>query len=146
MKVTLDGRLLSQGTDYILTWKNNKNVGKATVTVKGAGAYDGTRKKTFLIVPKGTTIKKLTAAKKAFTIQWKKQKTQTTGYQIRFSLKKDFKSGVKTVTINKVSVTSRKITGLKSGKTYYVQIRTFKKVSGTRYYSAWSKKKQVKTK
>lgn len=33
------------------------------------------------IKPNGTTISKLTKAKKAITVKWKKQTTQTTGYQ-----------------------------------------------------------------
>jgi len=36
--------------------------------------------------------------------------------------------------------------GLKSGKTYYVRVRTFKKVKGSYIYSNWSKVKKVKVK
>ena len=41
---------------------------------------------------------------------------------------------------------SKKMTGLKGGKRYYVRIRTYKTVSGVRYYSPWSKVRTVKTK
>lgn len=80
------------------------------------------------------------------TVQWKKQAVQTTGYQIRYSLKKNFKSGVKTVTVKGPKTTKRVIKKLKAKKTYYVQVRTYKTVSGKKYYSAWSKTKYVKTK
>ena len=33
---------------------------------------------------------------------------------------------------------------LTKGKTYYVRVRSYKTVSGTKYYSAWSSKKSVK--
>ena len=39
-----------------------------------------------------------------------------------------------------------KVSKLKGGKKYYVQVRTYKKVSGKTYYSSWSKAKAVKTK
>ncbi len=41
---------------------------------------------------------------------------------------------------------SFKKTKLKAGKTYYVQVRTYKTVKGVKYWSKWSAKKKVKTK
>ena len=54
--------------------------------------------------------------------------------------------GAKTVTISKAKTTSTEIKKLKAKKTYYVRIRTFKKVKGKKYYSEWSKvlKKKIK--
>ena len=40
---------LKSGTDYSLTYKNNTDAGKATVTVKGKGNFTGTLTKTFTI-------------------------------------------------------------------------------------------------
>lgn len=57
-----------------------------------------------------------------------------------------FTSGKKTVTVSSSKTTSKKITKLKAKKKYYVRVRTYKKVSGTKYYSDWSKTKTVKTK
>ena len=94
---------------------------------------------------KGTKITKLVKGKKQMTVKWKKQK-QATGYQIRYSLKKNFKSGVKTLTVKKSKTTSKIIKKLKSKKKYYVRIRTYKKIGDQRCYSAWSKTKSVKTK
>ena len=129
--------------------KGRKNVGQYTVTIKFKGNYSGTVKKTFTIKPKATTLSKVTAGKKAFTVKWKKQATQTTGYQIQYSTSSKFK-GAKTVTVSKNKTTSKKITKLKAKKKYYVRVRTYKtvKVNGknTKIYSSWSKVKTVKTK
>lgn len=124
---------------YTVSCKNNKNVGKATVTIKFKGNYSGTVKKTFKIVPKATTISKVAAAKKGFKVTWKKQKTQATGYEIQYSTDKNFKKAVKTVIISKNKTTSKSITKLAAKKKYYVRIRTYKLVGKTKYYSSWSK-------
>ena len=127
---------------YTLSYKNNKKVGKATVSVKFKGRYSGTKTLNFMIVPKGTSIKKLTTATKAFTVQWNKQSTQTTGYQIQYATNKNFKSA-KSVTVGKTATVSKKITGLTAGKTYYVRVRTYKKIGNTKYYSGWSASNSV---
>ncbi|MFR5874959.1 MAG: fibronectin type III domain-containing protein [Eubacterium sp.] len=126
-----------------------KNVGQYTVTIKFKGNYTGTIKKTFTIKPKNTSISKVTAGKKKFTVKWKKQATQTTGYQIQYSTSSKF-SNAKTVTVSKNKTTSKTISKLKAKKKYYVRIRTYKtvKVNGksTKIYSSWSKTKSVTTK
>ena len=96
--------------------------------------------------PKPTVLRKLTPSSKAFTATWKKQTTGTTGYQIQYSIKKNFKSGAKKVTIKKNTRTKIKIKGLKSRRKYYVRIRTMKKTDFGTAYSSWSKAKTVKTK
>lgn len=127
-----------------------KNVGQYKATITFKGKYSGTYCKTFRILPKGTKLKKVSAGKKSFTARWSKQKTQTTGYQVQYSLKKSFKSGTKTATIGKAKTTAKKVTGLKKKKTYYVRVRTYKtvKISGkkAKLVSAWSSAKKVKTK
>ena len=137
---------LASGRDFAVSYSKNVKVGTGTVTVTGKGShYTGTVKKTFKINPKGTNISKLTKKSKGFTVKWKKQSTQTTGYQIQYSTSKTFKKA-KTKTIGKVKTTSASISKLKKKKIYYVRIRTYKKVSGKNYYSGWSKIKKVKTK
>lgn len=98
-------------------------------------------------VPKATSIKgKIIAKKKAFLVKWKKQ-TGITGYQIQYSTNKKFKNkGSKIKTVKKPSTTKLTVKKLKSGKKYYVRIRTYKTVNGTSYYSEWSKAKKVKIK
>ena len=55
--VTLDGITLHEGTDYTLSYSNNKNAGQGTVTAAGTGAYSGTVSTTFVIEPYTLTEK-----------------------------------------------------------------------------------------
>ena len=146
--VKIYGDKLVKGVHYTVTYKNNRNVGKATVIVKGKKVYKGTLKKTFKILPKGTTLSSLKKGSKSMTVKWNKQaakmsKSHITGYQIRYATKSSMASAKK-VLIKGYTKTSKKITGLKSGKKYYVQVRTYKTVKGVKYYSKWSAKKSVK--
>lgn len=144
--VTQDGKKLS-AKDYTVSYASGrKNVGKYAVKVtlksnkKSATAY-------FTINPKGTSLKSVKKAKKAFTAKWKKQATQVTGYQVQYSKSKKFTGKTtKVKTVSGAKKTSKKITKLSKKKTYYVRVRTYKTVKGVKYYSAWSKAKKVKTK
>lgn len=144
------GNKLKNGTDYTVKYSSGrKNVGKYTVTVTFKGEYSGTKKLTFKIKPKSTSISKLTAGTKKFTATWKKQTTQVTGYQLEYSRYSSMKNaGRKTYTT--ASKNTRTVSGLKAKTKYYVRVRTYKnvKIDGQtyRYYSAWSSIKQVKTK
>ena len=137
-------KTLKKGTDYTVTYKNNKAVGTATATLTGKGKYTGTKKVTFKILPPKVALSKLKAGTKSFTATWKKGKANT-GYQLQYALKKSF-SGAKTVKVAKAGTTSATVTKLKSGKTYYVRIRAYKTVGRKNYYSAWSAVKRVKVK
>ena len=96
--------------------------------------------------PDATKISKLTAGKKSFTVKWAK-KSEINGYKIKYSTSSNMKKA-KTVTVSKASTVSKKITGLKSGKKYYVQVQTFRKGYATdnNPNSDWSAKKSVKVK
>ena len=131
---------------YTVTYSANKNVGTGKATVKFKNGYSGTMTYTFVINPKGTTISSVSAASKAFTLKWKKQATQTTGYEIQYATDSKFTKNKKTVVVSSNSTTSKKVTGLKAKKTYYVRLRTYKTVSGKKYYSGWTSAKTVKTK
>ena len=137
-----------KGEDYTVSYASGrKNVGSYTVTVKGRERFKYTKKLTFKINPKGTTISKLSAAKQAFTVKVKKQASQTTGYEVAYSTDKKFKkSATKKQAITSYKTTSKKITGLKKGKKYYVKVRTYKTLKGKKYYSSWSEVKTVKAK
>ena len=111
----------------------------------GTGFYKGSTTTTFTIRPKKEKIKKLSKAKKAFTVKWTKQ-TNIDGYQIQYSTNKKFKKGNKTKTVKDAKKVSLKVKKLKSKKTYYVRVRSYKIVSGKKIYSAWSASKKVKTK
>ncbi len=147
LTVKLGSITLKKGTDYKVTYKNNKSVGTASVTVTGTGKYTGTVTKTFKINPKGTSLKKVAAGKKAFTATWNKRTAQTTGYQIQYSASKKFtKKTTKSVTVANKKKTSKTVKKLKACKKYYVRVRTYKKVGKKKYYSAWSRSKAVTTK
>lgn len=122
-----------------------KNIGTYTVKVTFKGDYSGTVTKSFKINPKGTTISGITAKSKGFKVKWKKNRTQTTGYQIQYSTSGKFK-GAKTVTVSKNKTTNKTISKLKAKKKYFVRIRTYKKTAAAKYYSSWSKVKKVTTK
>ena len=142
------GKVLKNGTDYTVKYSSGcKNVGQYTVTVTFKGKYSGTKTLTFKIVPKGTSISKLTAGKKQFTAKWSAQTAQTTGYELQYSTKSSM-SGAKTVTVKKNKTTSAKVKKLKGKKKYYARVRTYKlvKINGknVKLYSSWSKVKSVK--
>ena len=69
-------------------------------------------------------------------ISWNKN-TAVTGYQVQYATNTSF-SGAKTLTINKNSTLSTSVSSLTKGKTYYVRVRTYKRVYSTTYYSSWS--------
>lgn len=95
--------------------------------------------------PKSTSIKKLANGKKSFTVTWAKV-SGVKGYQIQYSTDKKFKNNNKSVTVNKQKTTKTTVKKLKSKKTYFVRVRTYKTVNGKKVYSSWSKVKSIKTK
>lgn len=143
--IKVGSKTLKKGTDYTLTYKNNKNVGKASIVIKGKGIYSGSITKIFTINPKGTSISRLTSGSKKLTVAWKKQPSQTTGYQIQYSSVNNFNTQ-KTVTVSNTKTVSKVISGLAKKHRYYVRIRTYKTVSGKNYYSTWSAVKNASTK
>ena len=100
---------------------------------------------TFRIDPKAVSGLKLKAGEGVIDASWKKAPGGVTGYQLEYGLKKDF-SGAKKVTVKKTNAVQRTLSGLKSGKTYYVRIRAYKKVDKKTFYSAWSSAKKTKVK
>lgn len=139
------GREISP-SDYVVSYANGrKNIGTYKVTLKFKGNYSGVISKAFKINPKPTSLSKLTSNSKKLTVKWNKRADQITGYQIQYSTSRKFsRSTTKTITQN--SITSVTYKGLKAKKEYYVRIRTYKKVSGTNYYSSWSPEKMVRIK
>ena len=144
------GKTLVKNTDYTVSYaKGRKYVGKYAVKITFKGKYSGTKMLYFTIKPKATSISSLKAGSKKFTVKWKKQATQTTGYQVQYSASSKF-SKAKTVTVGKNTTVSKKISKLSGKKKYYVRVRTYKtvKINGKsiRIYSGWSKAKTVTTK
>ena len=89
------------------------------------------------------------AGKKKANVKWKANK-KANGYQIQYSLKKNFKNA-KTVNVKGAKKKLRKLKGMKKGKTYYIRIRTYQNVLSVNntkvpVYGKWSKKMKVKVK
>ena len=142
--VKYNGKALKNGTDYTVSYSNNKKIGIATVKIAGKGSYTGTITKTFKINPAKQEIQKLTAKSKAFFVDWA-QKGSATGYEIQYATNSKFTSAKKvTITNNKTDKTT--VSKLSGKKKYYVRVRSYTTVKGTKYYGAWSSTKSVTTK
>ncbi len=166
---TSDNQLLTEGTDYTVSYSNNVNEGTGTVTVTGINNYTGTTSISFSIVKasqSGTEKQKETAKEKItittkpssvkakvkknkVTVSWKKIKKnkagkkllkQTKSIQVQYSTDKKFKKGVTTKNVGK---SKTKVTlKLKRKTTYYIRVS----YKGDNGYSKWSSVKKVKTK
>lgn len=137
-----EGKTLKSGTDYTLKYSSNTNIGTAKITITGKGNYKGTVTKSFKIVPQNQKIT-VKADKKALkaTVTVTKH-ASATGYQILYADNVDFKN-YKSVWITKNSKAADEISGLKSGKTYYVKARDYKTVSKTKWYGSWTTAKKI---
>ena len=142
--VKYNGKTLKNGTDYTVSCSNNKSIGTATVKIAGKGSYTGTITKTFKINPAKQEIQKLTAKSKAFFVDWE-QKGSATGYEIQYATNSKFTSAKK-VTITNNKTDTKTISKLSGKKKYYVRVRSYTTVKGTKYYGAWSASKSVTTK
>ena len=143
------GKTISK-SGYKITYLNNKNVGTATIKIEDKNNEYNCKYVTFKIKPKKPTIKTPEAGSKALTAKWAAMKTKMstariTGYQIQVATNKAFTKNKKSKKIAGYSNTSYKFTSLKAHTTYYVRVRTYKKIGRTVYYSAWSAVKNIKT-
>ncbi len=145
-KITPDVKLtvntdytLKKGKDYTLTYKNNKNIGKASVTIKMIGDFTGSKTLTFNIVPKTTTLKASKTSSK-FKLSWSKV-SGIDGYQIQYSPD----GGSTYENAGKFSASKKSCTlNLDTSRKQIFRIRTYKVVNGVTYYSKWSKTVTVK--
>ena len=163
---------LKAGTDYTLSYKANKNVGTATVIVKGRGNFTGEKKLTFKINPPKPKVM-LTASRKRLLPEYGNQKgidikwslspvppaSEVDGYKVQISTSKSFPKGAAKTSTKAIKRGSklyklRKIptaTGGPASKfkvrpntTYYVRIQAYNKVGG-KTYSVWSNVAKCKT-
>ncbi len=133
-RTVLAGRVYVPTTyNYAAGYTGNSGYESVTIKVKTKGA------------PAATKITSLKARSKGLTVKWKKQSKKTSGYQVQYSTSKKFK-GKKTVTIKGKKKNSRVLKKLKGGKKYFVRVRAYRSINGTKLYSKWSKVKSKKTK
>ncbi len=148
--VKLGDKNLTAGSDYTVTYENNTDVGTASVLVRGTGEYKDTISKDFKIRPIGTTLSAVTAESDHIKVSWNKQSQKMSAeriasYQIQIASDKEFTKDTKKVTVSGYDTSSEKISmTIKSGKNYYVRIRTIAKSESTKYYSTWSDYMTVK--
>ena len=125
-----------------------KGIGKTTITVKSASTanYNSAYKKvTVTVVPKTMKINKVKVGKGSMKVYWSKDK-EVSGYQIVIAKDSKFKTGKKTYSLSKNKYTSKSISKLSKKRTYYVKMRSYKKIGKTYYYSNYSSVKKIKTK
>lgn len=141
VKVTdAGGTKLKLGADFVAGYTSGcKKVGTYNVTIIGINGYNGWLSKNFTIVPKAPGSfkkKKMSTAyvngkKTAFyKLSWKKV-SKASGYQV----KRVYNGKTKTTTFS--SKASSQVFGWISGKKVKASIRTYQKVDGKKYYSAW---------
>ena len=124
--------------DYTLTYKNNINVGTATVIIKGKGTYSGSLKLNFKIQLRKPVLKSVkNSGSTDVKLTWKKT-TGATGYEIYRTSGNSWK---KIASVNSTSYTDRK---LEKGTLYKYKIRAYKNVNGKKQYSEYSPQKSVK--
>lgn len=136
--VKLSGKTLSSKY-YTVSYKNNKKIGKATVTVKGKNGYSGSVKKSFNIVPGKVTNVKVTADSSTAKVSWKAVPGATL-YRV------DLYTGGKWVRKANTETTSAEIKNLKGYTNYSFRVRASKEISGTFYTGAYSSTVKAKTK
>ena len=139
--IVKDGSKKLDSKSYKVSYKNNKKIGKATVTITGKGNYAGTIKKTFKIVPAKGTVKQVkSSAKKTATVKIKTVKGAK-GYKVSYRVK-----GAKKWSTVYTKKTTAKLAKLKAGKTYQVKVAAYAKVGKTTYMGSDSAMKTVKIK
>ena len=137
------GAVLTEGTDYTRTDASNTTPGTATVTLTFSGNYTGTKTLSYKIVPKKTSISRVSAGKKKATVSYKKV-SGISGYQVKAGTNRAVTKGTKTKNTTKTKYTMK---SLKSKKRYYFKVRTYYTTSaGKKVYSSWSGVKSVKVK
>lgn len=135
-----------KGTSY--TDKGANKNGKKYVFKIVAKAASGTSTKSKSLTTYRTArpgLKSVTSEEpNTIKITWSKN-AKGNGYEILYGLKKNLK-GAKKVKITKKATLQRLVKKLKSGKTYYVKVRAYKKAGSKKYYSAWSVTKKIQVK
>ena len=92
-----------------------------------------------------TQISKIKSKKNKVTLNWKRA-SKASGYEVKYSSNKKFKSNNIIVNIKKNKSTSTTIKNLESKKKYYFKVRTYIKINGQKVYSSYSSTKSIKIK
>lgn len=139
--VTNGGTVLTEGTDYTVSYQNNSGIGTATVNVFGAGIYDGyiNLTKTFNIVP--DTVQNMQISKagtNTVDLSWSPV-SGADGYTVQI-----FKNG-KWVSVGNFVGTSAQISGLLPGSVNYVHIAAYASSNGKTYIGNYNTAVKIET-
>lgn len=116
--------------------------GRIRITAQQSKQYKAAEKVIKVTVrPKKTSIKTLKIVNGNQIKVVVKKVTNADGYQIRYSSAQNGKG-----TKIKNTKGSKTIKNLKEKMNYYIQVRSYQKVKGKIYYSAWNKASAIKTK
>ena len=142
---------ISASSDHKITFTSskpkvvtvNKDTGKVTIKNTGVAAItisagEVSKQVTVKVSPKKQSVKSVKSAKgKKVTVSWAKDK-QASGYQVQICTDNKFKKNVKSKNLTKTSYT---FTKLKTGRKYYVRVRSYKESGKETLYGTWSKVK-----
>jgi hypothetical protein len=133
---------LEKNRDYTLVYRNNLQIGKASVVIQGMGNFTGKKTISFKIVPQTPKIQKLKKNKKSFAITYSSGK-MVHGYQMEVSTASSF-AAKKT---QKYILNGNRFEayGLKKG-TYYIRVKAYYSKKGKRYESGYTSKRKIKIK
>ena len=139
--VTNGGTVLTEGTDYTVSYQNNSGIGTATVNVFGAGIYDGyiNLTKTFNIVP--DTVQNMQISKagtNTVDLSWSPV-SGADGYTVQI-----LKNG-KWVSVGNFVGTSAQISGLLPGSVNYVHIAAYASSNGKTYIGNYNTSVKIET-
>lgn len=139
--VTNGGTVLTEGTDYTVSYQNNSGIGTATVNVFGAGIYDGyiNLTKTFNIVP--DTVQNMQISKagtNTVDLSWSPV-SGADGYTVQI-----FKNG-KWVSVGNFVGTSAQISGLLPGSVNYVHIAAYASSNGKTFIGNYNTSVKIET-
>lgn len=126
-----------------------KNTGKVTVFIYAAETTTykaATKKITVVVKPKIQVIKGIKSQKKSSIYVKYVKDTKASGYEIQTALDSKFKKSVNTYTIKKNSKYSVTLTKKRTGKIYYVRVRSYKIVGSQKIYGSYSGIKKIKVK
>lgn len=136
---------LINATDYVITYSNNIQPGKATVTIAGKGNYTGTKTANFYITPSAPTGFKVTKTKQSsISLSWNKV-NNATGYVI-YQYNETSKSYKAIKVISNKATTTFTQTNLASFTTYKYKILSYIQVSGSKYNGSLSSQISGRTK
>ncbi|CDD74727.1 putative uncharacterized protein [Clostridium sp. CAG:62] len=133
---------LKKNRDYTLVYRNNLQIGKASVVIRGMGNFTGKKTITFKIVPQTPKIQKLKKNKKSFVVTYSSGK-MVHGYRMEVSTASSF--AAKKTQKYILNGNRFEACGLKKG-TYYIRVKAYYSKKGKRYESGYTSKRKIKIK